>query len=94
MPLSDKKVSHAKAKAKPYKLYDEDGLYLAVQPTGSKLWRLKYYYGCRESVFSIGKYPIVSLAEAREQQCEAKKLLQRNIDPNEQKTDSQTRIAI
>lgn len=85
MPLSDKKVSNAKPKSKPYKLYDEEGLYLAVQPTGVKLWRLKYAFAGKESVFSIGRYPIVSLADAREQRNEAKRLILANNDPNESK---------
>lgn len=85
MPLSDKKVCNAKPKQKPYKLYDEDGLFLVVQPMGSKHWRLKYYFAGRESVYSIGKYPFVSLEEARTARYEAKKLLLANTDPNEHK---------
>ena len=39
MPLSDAAVRNAKPRPKPYKLSDSAGLYLQVQPNGSKLWR-------------------------------------------------------
>jgi len=42
MPLTDAKIKALKPKAKPYKVADFDGLYLLVNPTGSKLWRFKY----------------------------------------------------
>lgn len=82
MLLSDKTIRHATSKARPYKLSDGEGLYVLVQPTGSKLWRLKYYFGGKEKVLSIGKYPLVSLSEARDRRYEAKKQLRANIDPN------------
>ena len=44
MFLSDKMIREAQPKVKPYKLSDGDGLYLCVQPSGSKLWRLKYRF--------------------------------------------------
>jgi integrase len=85
--LTDKTIRCATPKPTPYKLSDGEGLYLLVQPTGSKLWRLKYNFGGRENIFSIGKYPFVSLAEAREHRYKAKKLLHANIDPNDQKRE-------
>lgn len=61
---------------------DGEGMYLLIQPTGSKLWRMKYRFAGKENLLSIGKYPLVSLAEARDLRYEAKKLLKANIDPN------------
>lgn len=87
MLLSDRMVREAKPQTRPYKLSDGDGLYLLVQPSGSKLWRLKYYLGGRENVLSVGKYPFVSLLEARDERHEAKKMLRGNIDPNEKKRE-------
>src|ERR1700677_4891990 len=49
--------TNAKPKDKPYKLADSGGLYLLVNPTGSKLWRLKYYFLQKERLFSIGAFP-------------------------------------
>nr|WP_322624515.1 integrase arm-type DNA-binding domain-containing protein [uncultured Flavobacterium sp.] len=92
MPLTDKAIKNAKPQAKPYKLPDGEGLYLLVQPSGSKLWRMKYRFAGKENVLSIGKYPLVSLSEARDIRYEAKKSLKANIDPNNQK--KQVKLAV
>ena len=42
--LSTTKIENAKAKEKPYKLYDAEGLYVLVNPNGSKLWRFRYQF--------------------------------------------------
>jgi hypothetical protein len=42
--LTDSKAKAAKPAEKPFKLSDSGGLYLQVQPNGSKYWRLKYRY--------------------------------------------------
>ena len=88
MLLTEKATKHAKPQTKPYKLTDGDGLYLLIQPTGSKLWRLKYFYAGKENLLSIGKYPEVTLAEARDQRHEAKKLLRQDINPNTLKKEA------
>lgn len=84
--LTDKAIRNAVLKKKPYKLFDGGGLYLLVKPSGSKLWRMKYYYG-KEKTLSFGNYPIVTLAEARDKRHDAKKLLNNNIDPNKKKRE-------
>lgn len=69
----------------PYKLYDELGLYVQVTASGGKWWRFKYRYAGKEKLLSLGTYPEVSLAEARERRDDARKLLAQNppIDPSE-----------
>jgi hypothetical protein len=66
MALTDTAIRAAKPRYRLYKLADSGGLYLAVSPTGGRLWRLKYRLGGREKILSIGAYPAVSLALARE----------------------------
>ena len=66
MMLTHTGVKNAKPKEKPYKLSDGDGLYLLVKPTGSKYWRLKYFYAGKEKLLAFGTYPEVSLDDARE----------------------------
>ena len=56
---------NAKPKEKPYKLGDSGGLYVIVRPNGSKLWRYKYRLGGKANSRGLGKYPDVSLKEAR-----------------------------
>jgi len=87
--LSDKlsalKVKQSKPKDKTYKLSDGKGLNLEVRPNGSKYWRLSYRYQQKQKTLALGVFPVVSLADARAQTLEAKKLLQQRIDPALQK---------
>lgn len=85
MALTDTATRTAKPKEKPYKLADERGLFLLVNPTGGKLWRLKYRIDGKEKLLAIGPYPEVSLAQARERREEARKLLTNGIDPSAHK---------
>ena len=85
MPLSDLRIKAAKPKNKPYKLSDGSGLYLLVQPTGAKYWRLKYRYGGKEKKLAFGVYPEVSLADARARCSDARKQLAADLDPTEVK---------
>jgi integrase len=85
MSLTDTIVRNAKPREKPYKLGDEKGLYLRVNPNGSKLWKLKYRVANKEKKLALGAYPEVTLAMAREQLVEARRLLRNDVDPGEQK---------
>lgn len=85
MPLSDIAIRTAKPGPKPIKLSDERGLFLLVQPSGGKLWRLKYRIAGKEKKLSLGRYPDVALKDARERCTEARKLIASGIDPSEQK---------
>ncbi|MCP5319678.1 MAG: tyrosine-type recombinase/integrase [Pseudomonadales bacterium] len=72
--LTVQEIRNAKAADKAYKLYDRDGLYLFVSPAGGKLWRGKYRVDGKEKTLSIGPFPKVSLAEARDKWRNACKL--------------------
>lgn len=54
MPLKDTNCRNAKPQAKPYRLYDEQGLYLEVQPNGGRYWRLKYRFLGKEKRLALG----------------------------------------
>jgi integrase len=56
-------------------------MYLAVMPNGAKLWRLKYRHDGKERVYSIGPYPDISLAQARDERERARDWLRRGKDP-------------
>ncbi|WP_448537467.1 tyrosine-type recombinase/integrase [Sphingobium yanoikuyae] len=81
MPLKELEVRYASRRSKDYKLGDGGGLYLLVRPTGSRLWRMKYRFGGKEKLLSFGRYPEVTLAEARLRRAEAKLALARGEDP-------------
>ena len=85
MPLNDIKCKTLKPKDKSYKVTDEKGLYLEVMPSGSKYWRLKYYFAEKENRLAIGVYPAVSLRDARDKREIAKKQIAEGIDPSHQK---------
>jgi integrase len=85
MSLTETAIKTAKPAAKPYKLFDEKGLYLLVSPRGGRLWRLKYRVAGREKLLAIGIYPDLSLAKARERRDEARRLLVDQIDPSARK---------
>ncbi|PZO68570.1 MAG: integrase [Pelagerythrobacter marensis] len=79
--LTDKGVRATLPKDKPFKLADSGGLFLHVAPTGYKSWRFKYRLGGKEQLLTFGRYPDVSLADARELRNEARKQLRAGSDP-------------
>jgi radical SAM protein with 4Fe4S-binding SPASM domain len=85
MPLSFFDVKAAHTKDKPYRLADGDGLYLQIQPNGSKLWRFRYRFAGMEKMLSVGAFPTVSIADARRKRDDARKLLESGTDPTAQK---------
>jgi integrase len=82
MSLTELGIKAAKAQDKPYKLYDEKGLFLLVRPTGGRLWRFKYKHGGVEKLISLGIYPDVKLKDARDKRDEARRLIAANVDPS------------
>lgn len=85
MTLNDRQIRNAKPQEKPYKLADGGGLYLYVTPKGTKSFRLKFRFDGKEQVLTIGKYPHVSLSEARAMAETAKTQIAQGINPAAQK---------
>ena len=85
MTLNDRQINNAKPQEKPYKLADGGGLYLYVTPKGTKSFRLKFRFDGKEQVLTIGKYPHVSLSEARAMAETAKTQIAQGINPAAQK---------
>ena len=81
MVLTDTAIKRSRPSEKPYKLADGKGLYLLVNPSGSKLWRWKYRHEGKEKLMPFGAYPDVSLADARVRHAEARRLLAAGSDP-------------
>ena len=81
--LTATKVSTARGKEKSYKLTDSQGLFLLITPQDSKLWRFRYRYGGKAKELAFGKYPEISLADAREKRDAARKHVAKGIDPGE-----------
>lgn len=85
MSLNDAKIRTLKPSSRPVKLSDSHGLYVLINPGGSRIWYLKYRFAGKESRVSLGAYPLVSLAEARLQRDGIRKLLTQNINPVQQR---------
>ena len=80
--LSDAKIRSLKPREKAYKVSDDRGLYLLVNPNGSRWWRFKYSFGGKERGLSLGVYPDVPLKYTREHREEARQLVARGVDPS------------
>jgi hypothetical protein len=79
--LTDIAIKAARPRAKPFKLSDGKGMFLLVNPSGSRWWRLKYRFAGKEKLLSLGVYPDVRLGEARRLRDEARSLLRASRDP-------------
>lgn len=84
-PLTDTAIRKAKPGPKPTKLRDGGGLYVQLNPDGSRWWRWDYRRPVtgKRNTLSLGTYPEVSLADARGRQAEARRLLAAGVDPGE-----------
>ena len=85
MALTEIAIKQAKHGPKPIKLADEKGLFLLLQPSGGKLWRLKYRFAGKEKKLGLGRYPDVSLKEARIRRDDARTAIANGLDPSAEK---------
>ncbi|MEL6693190.1 MAG: Arm DNA-binding domain-containing protein, partial [Pseudomonadota bacterium] len=81
MALTDMKIRALRPETKTKKYSDGGGLHLKVDPTGSPLWRCSYRFNGKQKTLAFGRYPEVSLAQARKKRDDAKRLLAKGIDP-------------
>jgi integrase len=81
LPLTDLKIQKTKSQDIPITLFDGGGLYILITPSGGKLWRFKYRFDGKPKLLAFGKYPDVSLDEARRRREDARRLLENNVDP-------------
>ena len=88
-PLNDTQIKSAKAQDKDYTLSDGQGLQMRVKTSSSKLWVFKYTqpFTKKRTNISFGKYPEVSLKQARTKRSEARSLLAKDIDPKTHKEE-------
>ena len=82
MPLSDTAIKNAKPLEKPYKMPDERGMYVLVNPNGSKYFRLDYRFNKQRKTLALGVYPDTGLKQARDKRDTAKKQIADGIDPS------------
>lgn len=85
MALTEIAIKALKPASKEQKVYDAGGLYLAVSPSGTKTWRLKYRVLGKEKKLTLGIYPMLTLKEARFKRDDARKLIADGADPAAEK---------
>ena len=85
MTLTEATIRKAEPKDKRYRMFDGNGLYLEVAPSGGKWWRLKYIYGGKDRRLSLGVYPEINLKAARDLRDAKRVLLARGEDPAEER---------
>ena len=83
MALTDTAIKALKPQGKTTKHSDGGGLFLMVTPQGTKAWKMAYRFNGKQKTLSFGKYPIVSLADARRKRDEAKGLIAGDVDPSD-----------
>lgn len=81
MPLTELEIKHLKPKEKVYRVADSNGLCLEVALSGNKFWRYRYRVNGKFQMLSIGKYPLIGLAEARRRRDEAALMLADGKNP-------------
>jgi hypothetical protein len=94
MALTDTEIRRSKPAEKPYKLSDTGGLHLLVSPAGSRLWRWKYRFDGSEKLMALGRYPEISLADARERRDAARKRLANGVDPMAERMAEKTAVKL
>ncbi|HOA48927.1 MAG TPA: integrase arm-type DNA-binding domain-containing protein [Novosphingobium sp.] len=94
MALTDTTIRNAKPRDREYKLADSGGLYLLVTPAGGKLWRLKFRVDGKERKLAIGRYPEISLADARKEREAARAKLAQGNDPSRDKQREKIRARL
>ena len=82
MALSQFAINSAKPTDKPYLLSDGDGLHLRIHPGGGRQWRLRFRFGGKANMMSLGPYPAVSLLQARRKRDKVKEQIAAGINPS------------
>lgn len=85
IPLTEEQIVGLAPKDRQYKISDGRGLYLLVEPSGIKRWRMSFHLRGRENTIAFGDYPEMSLADARQQCVNANQLVSDGVNPVELK---------
>lgn len=90
-PLTNNEILKAKPREKDFTLHDGDGLFLLVKASGKKLWRFRYQRPVSNSRtnLSLGSYPALTLAAARQIRDQHLATLAQGMDPQQQQEQEQ-----
>lgn len=90
-PLTNNEILKAKPREKDFTLHDGDGLFLLVKTSGKKLWRFRYQRpgSSSRTNLSLGSYPALTLAAARQIRDQYLATLAQGMDPQQQQEQEQ-----
>ena len=83
--LTDTQIKNLKPENKRYKVKDALGLYIVVEPTGTKIWRQRYYWQKKEQQETFGQYPEMSLIDARKSRDDLREQVRNGVNPKSSK---------
>ena len=92
--LTEYKVQSIKPKANPFKIWDSigRGLYLLIYPSGNKSWYVKYRINKKEKKINLGRFPHVSVKQAREDCFNQQNKVAQGVDVSKEKKLSKQRL--
>jgi integrase len=91
--LTDMMIKDTEPSDRPKRISDGRGMYLEISPAGGRLWRLKFRFGGKEKCMSLGTYPDVSLARARQRREAARRLIADGVNPVERRRAQKALLA-
>ena len=88
---TDREVLNLKLQEKIYTAKDKsnNGLFLEIRPNGRKTWAYRYTFNAKQEKLTIGRYPDLSLKDARQARDEAANQVAKGISPQQQKIKEQ-----
>lgn len=81
MKLTYPLLLNAKPQDKPYKIRDRDSMYLRVSVSGSKVWKFDYRLDGKDCSYTLGRFPDLSISDARQRRNDAARLVASGIHP-------------
>jgi integrase len=86
--FTDKAIAALRPKAERYEVWEGGGFGIRVSPRGAKAWIWVYHFAGRSRRMTLGAYPVMGLADARIKLADARKLLERGIDPGDREVQA------
>jgi len=71
-----------------------NGLYMQITPSGGRTWVLRVVVGAKRRDIGLGGFPSVTLAQARDKAREARDMIEKGIDPVEQRKAAKVRLVL
>src|SRR3979409_2508444 len=91
--LNEARIRATRPKDRPYKVFDERGLFMLVTPSGGRLWRFRYRMGGVEELPTLGAYADGAVKRGREKRDDALKLVADDVDPSAKRQAERSALA-